>query len=194
MIPGGLGLDQGIEDDEELAEASDEGSHFGFSLGEEVVVEGVKFGVVADGNEGRHEEGLAERFSAAARGAFAAHESTIAIAWCHTDQGRDLSSTDGSQFWEFGDEDSGSGGTDTWDGLEDFGGSLELGILLDDPSDFCVEGFSLAFEGAQAFFDQLADELVGSACQAVLLLDEERADLIAASGQSAKFLGVFGAG
>lgn len=68
MFPGGLGFDEGVEDDEQLAHASDEGGHFSFSLGEESPVEGLDDGVVSGGNEGRHAEGGALGFSSAAGG------------------------------------------------------------------------------------------------------------------------------
>lgn len=51
ISPGLISFDEGVEEREELAHASDEGNHFGFSLLDEVLVEGTDFGVLPGGNE-----------------------------------------------------------------------------------------------------------------------------------------------
>src|SRR5208337_1449230 len=57
-----MGFEHGVESMQEFAHDGDQGLHFEFALGEQMLVEGAQVRVVLDGDQGRHEESMTEMF------------------------------------------------------------------------------------------------------------------------------------
>jgi hypothetical protein len=63
-VIGLMSFEHGVEGVQEFAHDGDEGLHFDFALGEQMLIEGAQVGVVAHGDEGGHVEGVAQVFIA----------------------------------------------------------------------------------------------------------------------------------
>jgi hypothetical protein len=186
-----VGFDEEVKEGEELAHASDECDHFGFSLLEEVEVEGADFGIMLGGDEGGHVEGFAERASSAAGHAFAAELSAVAVERSNAHESRDLLAVEFAEFGEIGDDGAGGDSSDSGDGLDEAGGVLELGIAVKPTFDFLGEVLELLLVEEDCLLDESSHRLVSSAGEAIAFLYEDVVDLVAASGESLQFLSIF---
>ena len=194
MPPGLVSFDEDIEECEELAHASDEGNHFGFSFLEEVEIEGADFGVVFDGYERGHVEGFAESATSAAGHAFSAELSAIAVDGGDTDEPGDLLAVEFAELGEIGGDDACGDRSDSWDGLDESGGVLELDIAGEQLGDFLGEGLELLLIELNRLLDETAHRVVPSAGETIAFLDQHVADLVAAGGERLQFLGIFRGG
>ena len=59
-IEGLMGFEHGVKGMQEFAHDSDQGLHFMFALGEQVMIEGAQVGLVLDGDQRGHEQGVAQ--------------------------------------------------------------------------------------------------------------------------------------
>src|SRR6187200_2297605 len=100
----------GVEDDEELSHAGDQGLLAGFSGGAELVVMGGDDRVGAAGDQGGHVEGGAHGGSAAGDGAAAAHAAAVAVDRGDADQGGDLAAGQVAELGQLGDQGTQGGG------------------------------------------------------------------------------------
>lgn len=194
VFPGGVVLDQGVEDDEELSHGGDEGGHFGFSLVEESLVEGFERGVVLDGDDGRHEEGFADLGASAAGGSSSSHFSAVAVGGRDADEACDFLSVELSEFGQFGDEERGGGGSDAGHGAEDFGFGLHRLVVLDEFLELVVDFPELLVIEVQGLLDHSADVGVEGGGESVLLLDAGLLDLASSGGEILEFPLVFRGG
>ena len=94
----------GVEDDEELAHAGDEGLLAGFAGGAELFVVGGDDGIGAAGDQGGHVEGGAHGGAAAGDGAAAAQGAAVAVDRRDPDQGGDLAAVEMAEFGQLGDQ------------------------------------------------------------------------------------------
>ena len=57
-----MGFEHGVESVQEFAHDGDQGLHFEFALGEQMLIEGAQVRVVLDGDQGGHEESMTQVF------------------------------------------------------------------------------------------------------------------------------------
>jgi hypothetical protein len=57
-VVGLMGFEHGVESVQEFAHNGDQGLHFEFTLGEQMLIEGAQVRIVLDGDQGRHEESM----------------------------------------------------------------------------------------------------------------------------------------
>src|SRR5947209_12483984 len=103
-LPSGVVADHGVEDGEELAHHGREGELFSFSGGGQPLVERLKKGIVAAGDEGGHVEGTAHLGPAAPGRALATHFSAVAVEGSDADQGSDLLAIETSELGQIGNQ------------------------------------------------------------------------------------------
>ena len=63
-VVGLMGFEHGVESVHEFAHDGDQGLHFEFALGEQMLIEGAQVRVVLDGDQGGHEQSVAQVFIA----------------------------------------------------------------------------------------------------------------------------------
>src|SRR3984957_1014850 len=80
----------GVEDDEELSDAGDEGLLAGFPRGAKLLIVGGDDGIGSAGDQRGHVEGGSYGRSAAGDGSAAAPDAAVAIDRRHADEGRDF--------------------------------------------------------------------------------------------------------
>ena len=88
--PGFLGLDHGIENDEQFAHGRDEGDLFGFADCAQAPVKRADHRVVAGGGQGGHVQGCAHVCAASPHSALASELATVAVERGHAHEGQDL--------------------------------------------------------------------------------------------------------
>ena len=186
-----VGFDEEVEEGEELAHASDECDHFGFTLLLEVEIEGADLGVMFGGDEGGHVEGFAEGASSAAGHAFAAELSAVTIEGSDANKSRDLLAVEFAELGEISDDGAGGDRSDSGDGLDEAGGVLKLSIAVKQLFDFRGERFELLLVQLNCLFDEASHRLVPSAGEAIAFLHQHVVDLVAAGGESLQFLSTF---
>lgn len=182
-IPWGVVSDHEVEDGEEFAHGGDEGGHLGFALGLQAQVERADRGVVPGGDEGGHVEGLSDMSASAAGGAFAAHESGVAVDRRHADDSGDLLPVGVAEFRQFGDERAGGCGPDAGHRLENGGALLHCLVSLDDGGDLSIDVFELRRVEGDGLANQTTHCGIAGARQAVLLRRTHANDLTPAGDQ-----------
>ena len=90
--------DDGIEDDEEFAETSDEGELPGFASGEEASLEGFERRVVAGGGDGSHVQSGADGSPPTPNHALAPQGAGVSGERRDADEGRELASGEGAEL------------------------------------------------------------------------------------------------
>src|SRR5256885_14919236 len=103
-LPSDVIANHSVEDGEELAHHSGERELFGFSGGEQALIEALENGVAAAGNQSSHVEGTAHLGSSAPSRALAAHFFAIAVERGNADQSRDLLAVKPSELGQIGDQ------------------------------------------------------------------------------------------
>ena len=63
-VVGLMSFEHGMESMQEFAHDGDQGLHFEFAVGEQMLIEGAQVRVVLDGDQGGHEQSVAEMFIA----------------------------------------------------------------------------------------------------------------------------------
>ena len=88
----------GVEDSEELSGDGDEGDHFGFVVGDELLMEGAELWVAAGGDHGSDEEGGANSGATSANEAAAAPLSRLSGAGGEAGKCGDLAAIESSEL------------------------------------------------------------------------------------------------
>ena len=99
-----------------------------------------------------------------------------------------------AQFGQFGDEGGRGDGSNAGSRTDDLGGVLELGVGFKQPLDLDGEPFQLLLIEVDGLLNELSDLWIPGPGQAVLFLDEQVPDLMAARGQSLEFFRIFAEG
>ena len=137
---------------QEFTHNGDQGDHFEFSFGSQVLIESAQLGLAANGHQGGHIEGAAQMSVAgladaallvdrSPRGALARIESGVGdpLAYVHA----------GGQEREFGQDVDGAGDGDAANGKQQFKAARQLGIIQDE----LLGGAREAFDGALLSLD-----------------------------------------
>src|SRR5262249_49543136 len=96
--------EDGIEDDDELADASNESLLAGFAGGSELAVVSGDDRIGAAGDQGGHVEGGAHGGAATGDGAAAAHGAAVAVDRSNADEGSDLAAVEMAELGQLGDQ------------------------------------------------------------------------------------------
>ena len=147
-----------------------------------------------DGDESGHVEGFAESASSASGHAFAAKLSAITVEGGDPDESGDLLAVEFAEFGEIGGDGACGDRSDSWDGLDESGGVLELEIACEQFGDFLGEGLELLLIELNRLFDEASHRVVPSASETIAFLDQHVANLVAAGGECLQFLGIFRGG
>src|SRR5271157_1501629 len=148
-----MGFEHGVESMQEFAHDGDQGLHFEFALGEQMLVEGAQVRVVLDGDQGGHEESMTQvlitclantrlLMHGGPRGVLARVESGV---------GYPLASLQiGCQHAQLPQELHGAGFTDPRHAVEQFKALRQLGILRDQLARLAGQPLDGPFLGPQA--------------------------------------------
>ena len=141
--------DHGVENSHQLAHAGRDNDFAAFAGGFEALGEWADDRISSYGDEGGHVECIADRCAAAADGSRAFETSAIAVEWCDTDQGTDVSSIDHAQFGQFGQEGGAEYDAEAGYGSDDIVHAAEVIVGVDQFAYALVERidlFSQCFE------------------------------------------------
>ena len=91
-------MDYDVQDGEEFPHGGDEYDHLGFSVLNESLVERFDCGVMLQGNDGGHVQGVSDLNSSSPGDSFSSESAAVAVGGSDSDQACDLLSIESPQF------------------------------------------------------------------------------------------------
>jgi len=190
LLPAGVVLYHGIEDNQELAHAGHEG-HLGRLSGQaQPQVKLPDHGVAAAGGESCHVEGGPDMGPASPAGSFPAGLSAVAVEGSHPDEGGELASAEGSQLGKAAQQRGGHHGADSQDARKDLFFLAPDGALLDEVIDIVVDVLEPLLHPADVDLDVSANAFFGGHGIPVLLGADHLYDLASTVVEVLELLGL----
>ena len=181
VLPWGLALEDGVEDDQELTHGGGDGDLGGLAAGDEARIEGADRGIAADGGEGRHVQGLADAGAAAEDHAPAAEGAAVAVDRGDTDEAGDLAPIEGAELGQLGEERAGRGLADARDRGEQVLGGAPGGAAAHGVVEIGLDLAQLLLQPGQVGVEP-PDEPRVAELAAALALAADHLDQLAAAG------------
>src|SRR6185312_6504597 len=148
--------DARIEHHQQLAHAGDERDFGEFASRSQLAIEGLEFGLPANGNQSGHVEGGAHTGPSSKDAAMSAQGTAIAVQWRDTDKFRNLLARQRSELWKQAKQGRLSDGSESLDGAPRRGKTrrgergdvlVEFGALLFQSTQTAQCGFSKRGQG-----------------------------------------------
>ena len=161
-----MGFEHGMEGVQEFAHDGDQGLHFEFALGQQMLIEGAQVRVVLDGHQSRHEKGMTQMFIAwfantrllmyrGSRGVLARIQSGVGHPLAGIEVGR--------QYAELPQQLHGAGFADPRDAIEELKALRQLRVLGDQLARLAVKR-SMARSWARRLRAKSRRTTVGMVC------------------------------
>src|SRR5262245_15566016 len=182
-IEGLCGLDDGIHDGDEFADAGDDGLLVGFALGAQAGIEGLEQRITAIAGLGGHIEGLAKGRTSALDVTLAFAASRIGIEGSHSDEGLEDAGGALTELGQLGDNGSTGRCGDAWNALQQVAAlthGLASGDLL---GNRVLDAFDLLVEGLDHALDTGLDVLLEDHAEVIFLGNASIDELAATQGK-----------
>src|ERR1700733_3622714 len=179
----------GVEDDEELSDAGDEGLLAGFPRGAKLLIVGGDDGIGAAGGQSGHVEGGSAGRPAAGDGSAAAPDAAVAIDRRHADECRDFAPVEAPEFRQLGDEGAQGGLAHARHAGQKVGVGLPGGALSDRPVDVAIEVGKFGLEKIDMPIDGLEHPRLARETTTIFLRHDHLDDLPSAGHEFTQRLG-----